>query len=61
MNDIELNDFVNIRDHELCQDEILSVLDITKNPTVSSFKYVDGWYNVYTENGTELYFKKREW
>ena len=60
MTDIELQNYVNMRNHELCRDEIKAILDVDDNPSIKSFKYENGWYNVYTDRNIELYFQKKK-
>lgn len=61
LSSIELINFVAVRNNELSADEILHVIDITKNPTIDHIVYENNIWNIWTQDGKYVQFTKRNW
>ena len=57
----DLESYINIRNHELCCDEIMTVLDTRNFPYIVSFKLENGNYDMWEESGKHYWFKHRAW
>lgn len=57
----EIDSFICVRNGELSSDEILHVIDISRNPQIDHIIYRDGWWTMWDNQGHEFKFKKRNW
>lgn len=61
MTSSEISSYINIRHGELCSDEILHIIDTTRNPQIDHIVYENGVWNMWDKNGEQFTFKKRGW
>ncbi len=61
MTDPEIEQYVENRNGELCQSEILELLDISKNPQIDHFEYENFRYAMWSKYGSSFTFTKRNW
>lgn len=61
MTNEQLHNYINVRNGELCRDELLTVLDITTQPQINHICYEDGKWNMWSDTGEYFTFKKRNW
>ena len=57
----ELYNYINVRNGELCSDEILECIDIVKNPQLDHITYQDNYYTMWDGQGNKFTFKVRNW
>lgn len=58
-NDIKY--YIDSRNGELSADEILYVIDISRNEQIDHIVYENGIWNVWDKNGNYYTFVKRNW
>lgn len=46
MTSSELSSYIGIRNDELCSDEILDVVDVSRNPQINHIVYENGIWNM---------------
>lgn len=61
MTSDEIESFINSRHGELSSDEILTLMDIDKNPQIDHIIFENGAWRMWDNTGREFYFKKRNW
>lgn len=57
----EISGYINIRDGELCSDEILHVIDTSRNPQINHIVYEDNVWNMWDNTGAHFTFRQRNW
>lgn len=57
----ELQNYINVRNHELNSDEILFVTDISQHPQIDHMQYKDNKYEMWDNCGYYYWFTKRNW
>ncbi|MEG1994841.1 MAG: hypothetical protein RR255_00215 [Bacilli bacterium] len=61
MTSSEIKSFIQVRKGELCSDEILSIIDIKKNPQINHIIYENNKYTMWDYEGNEFNFMFRNW
>lgn len=61
MTDEELEYYIRCRNAQLSTDELLEVLDISKNPQLNHIIYEHGVWKAWDTNGHYYEFRKRNW
>ena len=61
MNHEELEYYIRCRNAQLSSDELLEVLDISKNPQLNHIIYENGVWTAWDTNGHYYEFRKRNW
>lgn len=61
MNSTELNRYISVRNGELSSDEILHVIDVSRNPDINHITFENNIWNVWDCFGNYYTFRKREW
>lgn len=61
MADEELRYYINSRNGELSSDEILTVIDIDKNPQLNHIEYENNLWKAWDTSGNYYEFRKRTW
>lgn len=61
MKSYEIQNYVNVRNHELNSDEILFATDVSKHPQIDHIVYENGKYEVWDNEGYYWWFTKRNW
>lgn len=61
MSSSEIADYIKIRNGELGNDEILEMIDISKNPQIDHISYENGVWNMWDNIGMHFTFHKRNW
>lgn len=61
MNSEKLMEYINLRNGELCADEILKVTDTSENPQINHIVYENNIWNMWDVTGTRFTFIKRDW
>lgn len=61
MTSDEIESFINSRYGELSSDEILTLMDIDKNPQIDHIIFENGAWRMWDNMGREFYFRKRNW
>lgn len=57
----EINEYIRVRNNELCMDEILHIIDISRNPQINGVEFHGNEWKVWTEDGDFFVFRKRNW
>ena len=61
MTDEEINYYIRSRNNQLSSDEILQVIDTSKNPQINHIVYERDVWKVWDVNGNYYEFYKRNW
>lgn len=61
MNTEEINYYIRSRNNQLSSDEILQVIDTSKNPQINHIVYERDVWKVWDVNGNYYEFYKRNW
>ena len=61
MTPSELRNYIDIRNGELCADEILTVLDKIQSSDIDHIEYHSGQWEMWNPHGDYYTFRKREW
>lgn len=61
MSSSEIADYIKIRNGELGNDEILEMIDISKNPQIDHISYENSVWNMWDNTGMHFTFHKRNW
>lgn len=61
MTSSEIKHYIEARNSELCEDEILHIVDISRNECIDHIVYENGIWNAWCNDGTHVEFKKRNW
>lgn len=61
MTSDELRYYINSRYGQLSSDELLEVLDTSKNPTLNHIVYENGCWKAWDKDGNYFEFTKRDW
>lgn len=61
MTSDEIESFINSRYGELSSDEILTLMDVDKNPQIDHIIFENGSWRMWDSTGREFYFRKRKW
>lgn len=61
MTNEELSYYINSRNGELSSDEILNVVDTSKNPQLNHIEYENDLWKVWDTSGNYYEFRKRTW
>lgn len=57
----EISNFISVRNGNLSSDEILSVIDVTKNQCINHIIYENGKWEMWAETGEYFTFSLRTW
>ena len=61
MTSQEITQYINARNGELSSDEILQVIDPTRNSQLNHIVYENGVWNLWDDRGIHFSFIKRNW
>lgn len=61
MTNKELSYYINSRNGKLSSDEILNVVDTSKNPQLNHIEYENGLWKAWDTSGNYYEFRKRTW
>lgn len=61
MTSSEISDYIKHRNGELCVDEILEVIDVSRNPQIDHIVYENDVWKMWDNTGICFTFKKRDW
>ena len=61
MSSFEMKKYIEHRNGELCMDEILHVIDTSRNPQIDHILYENGLWKLWDKNGYYFEFRKRNW
>lgn len=61
MTSSEISSYIDIRNGELCSDEILDMVDVSRNPQINHIVYENGIWNMWDNVGTHFTFRQRNW
>lgn len=61
MTSDEIEAFINSRNGELSSDEILTLMDVDKNPQIDHIIREGATWTMWDNTGREFHFKKRTW
>ena len=61
MTSSEIKHYVTIRNNELSADEVLHVVDTTRNECIDHIVYENGIWKAWCNDGTYVEFRKRNW
>jgi len=61
MTSQEIETYIGVRNGELSSDEILRIIDVSRNPSINHIIFENGTYVMWDINGTKFNFKMRTW
>lgn len=61
MTSSEIKNYINTRHGELCTDEILHIIDVSRNPQIDHINYENGKWQMWDNEGAHFEFRKRDW
>ena len=61
MSSSEIEQYIRNRNYELSSDEILTIIDTSRNPQIDHIVYENEQYKIWDESGNYFEFKKRNW
>lgn len=57
----EMKKYIENRNYELNSEEILNIIDVSKNPQINHIIYENNLYKVWDKDGNYFEFKNRTW
>ena len=61
MTSSEIKHYIEARNHELCADEILHIVDTSRNEQIDHIIYENGEWKIWDKYGNYFSFRKRLW